>query len=280
MGEFGGTMGEFGAELKRLRAAAGLRQQDLSARLGGAFARSTLANVESGRERPSVRLWQALQDTFPEWTDSLAPAYAGLRPDPEGAPPAMGELGGPFTLEEVSYVYTFRDHRAPEEIIEVRRVRALRDGAAGYGLKFSTDSAAFEMETEALWGGYLDTSLRINGSGDTLYLTRFAFDRTLRRGDHHSFAVRSWITRDEDPDTAVTMGFTLPVGRATIHLNFLGPTVPASSWSFGPLADELLIPTHPEDGTPVAPLPNHSLSVSFPRPVPGSLYGVAWAWPE
>ena len=117
-------MSEFGAALGRLRSEAGLRQQDVSDRLAGNFARSTLANVESGRERPSARLWKALQDAFPEWTEQLAPTFeAGRAP---GVPAAaddsfLAEVGVPFAIEEVSYVYTWRDHRAPEEIIEVRR---------------------------------------------------------------------------------------------------------------------------------------------------------------
>ena len=277
-------MSEFGAALRRLRTEAGLRQQDVSDRLAGNFARSTLANVESGRERPSARLWKALQEAFPGWTDLLAPTFESGRA-PSGGPAAaedsfLAEVGGPFAIEEVSYVYTWRDHRAPEEIIEVRRVRALRDGAATYGLRFNSDSESFEMETEALWGGYLDSALHLSRAGNSLYLSRFGFDRTLQRGERHSFAVRSWVARDDEPDHSIVISFTLPVARATIHLNYLGPVAPVSFWSYGPLADELLIPDSPVGGAPLRPLPNRSVTATFPHPVRGSKYGLSWAWAD
>lgn len=53
------AMEDFGAALRGLRKKRGLRQADLAAALDHQFARSTLANVEAGREAPSRRVWEA-----------------------------------------------------------------------------------------------------------------------------------------------------------------------------------------------------------------------------
>lgn len=50
-----------------------MRQQDLVDALDRVIARSTLANVEVGRENPSARLWAAINDKLPEWVPQLEP---------------------------------------------------------------------------------------------------------------------------------------------------------------------------------------------------------------
>lgn len=146
-------MSDFGRELKRLRMDSGMRQQDLTESLSGVVARSTLASVESGRERPSARLWAALQGVYPQWS-SLGPLYlesrAGRERPGTGAGLSTAPLAGPFALEESRITYTWRDHRVPEEIVEVRRVRALRDGADSYVLKLKTDGSETGIDAEVL----------------------------------------------------------------------------------------------------------------------------------
>lgn len=185
-------MSEFGQQLRNLRLAKGWRQRDLVDQLGGTFARSTLANVESGREAPSSRLWVALQERLPAWTEHLAP-YAPARSAERRSltsttTPAL--LGGPYLVESLRFVYIFRDSKSPEEIIEVRRVRATASAADGYGLKLShTGRAGFRVDEEALWGGDLVDRDHYDSQNKTMYLRRMEFGRRLRRGQTHEFAV-------------------------------------------------------------------------------------------
>jgi len=176
----------------------------------------------------------------------------------------------------VSRVSHFRESAVPEEIISVRTVRAMRDGADGYGLMQSHDSPVFEFYSEALWGGYLTSHEQRLGAGRVVHVERFAFGRRLRRGERHEFAVRSWVDRS-DADTAIALHFSLPTELATLRLNFYGGRQPASVWSFGPIPDEAFLPTSAEDGVS-APVHGRAVQVDFRRPVAGRTYGIAWAW--
>lgn len=74
-------------------------------------------------------------------------------------------------------------------------------------------------------------------TGRTLFMHRFVFDRSLRRGDVFTFGLRSWVTSEEDPPTNVSLLYTIPIGEASLHFNFLGPR-PAALWRYGPIPDD------------------------------------------
>lgn len=251
-----------------------MRQQDLVDALDRVIARSTLANVEVGRENPSARLWAAINDKLPEWVPQLEPWYR--RDGRHGGLPPF-EISGPFEILDATYAYTFREHRAPEEILLVRRVRATAEGADGYGLKLSNNSGTFDLDTEALWGGWIEQHSRQLDTGHSAHLTRFHFDRRLRRGEVHEFCTRSWVSHDE-PGDVVTVKFTRPTQHVTISLNFLGPR-PRQVFTFGPLPDdepEPSGPTHPDQV--VQPRPNGSCVMSLEQPKLGCYYGIMWKW--
>lgn len=283
----------FGLTLRQLRIARGWRQEDLAQALDGAVARSTIANVETGRESPTPRLWALLGTHVPEWSDDLRPAFDverakvnAVSTSESGTGTRSGAvvesadeaplLGGPFVVERLDLVYNFEESRAPSEIVEVRTVRATRAGAAGYGLSLRlTESPNFTVDESALWGGYIIESRHDHLPDKTLYWRRFEFGRTLRREHRHDFAVRSWVETDPDPDTAVCLDFTIPAEEVNIHLNFNGSERPTDVWSYGPLHDVRLIPKTPSMGGPVGLSPGGTASAAF-QPQSGPMYGVAW----
>lgn len=264
----------FGSALKQRRVAAGMRQTDLVDALDRVIARSTLANVEVGRGKPSPRLWEAIERCLPEWVDDLEPLYVAGRSRP--LPETPFELAGPFDILQATYAYTFRDHRAPEEIVQHRRVRATSEGANGYGLQLSNDSGTFDLDAEALWGGWISEHHRHLDEGDSEHLLRFHFDHALRRGQVHDFATRSWVSHD-DPADKVLLMFTRPTGEATLALNFSGPR-PRRVWSFGPVDDFDTCPDEPVGDDLVTLPPSGSASLHVRRPQPGKVYGMAWSW--
>lgn len=286
-------METFGAALRELRRQRGWRQQDLVEALGSHVARSTIANVETGREPPTPRLWELLRALEPSVVTQLEPLYEQARgrlvrktPSPPAVDahcsgdeaPRRG-LAGPYVIELLQLIYVFRHSRSPEEIIEVRRVRATRHGADGYGLKFvQTRQEGFRADEEPLWGGHLTDGEHIDAAGRTVYLRRVDFGRRLRKGQVHEFAVRSWVERDPDPETSVNVLFSIPCQAVTIHLNFRGPDTPACCWAFGPIPDEILTPAEPEDGRPVTLSAAGTASAYFKNPELGVEYGIAWRW--
>jgi DNA-binding XRE family transcriptional regulator len=285
------TPPDFGQVLRTVRRAAGLTQEDLVERLGRQFARSTLANVETGRERPSSRLFAVVVECMPEWEDLLAPAFARSRwqPDHDPAPRRMAvrrtsrrhsprALGGPYQLERLQIVYVFRHSHAPEEIIETRRVRAVATGGDGFGLKFRAQSGDFEAEDEVLWGGRLESSARYDEDGHTTYLQRVDFGKTLRRGETHEFAVRHWVARDPDPDTEALFSLTVPADEVSLHVKFLGPQRPRRILRLGPLADHCLVRDRGALEAATVVDPEVDVSEYFTRPEVGSLHGVIWDW--
>lgn len=280
----GGGMTEFGVRLRELRVAAGLRQADLAAALVDGVARSTIANIEAGRQRPSPRFWSLLCQHLPPWESELAAAYAQVRESEAdisrsaGADPAAAPLGGPFVLERLVMIYTFRHSRAPEEIVELRRVRALANGADSYGLKLvQSESANFAVEEEALFGGHFAHVEHHRVEQRTVYLRTFRFPRPLRRGQRHEFAVRSWVSQDDNPGTSVELSFTMPVAEVRLHLNFFGPDRPAAVWRFGPLADSDLVPAEPF-GPDLVDLQAGGALLHLESPQIGSVYGLSWRW--
>lgn len=288
---------EFGVLLRELREARGWRQQDLSEALDNKFARSSLANIESGREPPSARFWALLGEHLPDWQTRLTSAYeaTGARQDRHREPTSVtairtgsdaGDdppvLGGPFTIEKLKLIYVFRHSKAPEEILEIRQVRAQRNGANRYGLKLtSTDSSELSIDEEAIFGGHLETTTHHRVGQHTIYLRSFEFDQALRRGQSHEFAVRSWV--DQGPiATAVNVDLTLPVKDVAIHLNFFGPATPNALWSYGPVGDSDLVPTDPDaSGARTLPLqPSGTASLYLSNPQTGPTYGIGWQWPD
>lgn len=268
----------FHAVLRSLREEHRLRQQDLATLLG--VGRSTLANYEAGRERPSARFWLRLQARLPEWIDSLEPAYLASAPTAMKARPEPVQplLGGPYVIERLTVAYEFQESRAPSEIVEYRRVRAAKSGATGYGLMMRhLGSPGFQIEQEALWGGRLTDGEVVDGAGQTLISRRFEFNRTLRRGQRHEFALRSWVERDPEPCDAISVTFTLPVESAEVRVNFRGPR-PECLWSYGPVVDDEVTPTEP-DGCPEVDLDESGgAGVVFNQLDSGPVYGLRWRW--
>lgn len=263
----------FGRALRAQRQAHGMRQADLVSALGNVIARSTLANVEVGRENPSARLWAAINHHLPSWVAPLEPYY---RPAHHSRQPPF-ELAGPYEIVSATYAYTFREHRAPEEILLRRRVRALADGADGYGLQLSNNSGHFDVEPEAIWGGWVEHHERRMADDDSRHLTRFHFDRVLCAGQEHDFAVRNWVRHDE-PAEMVTLMFTRPTGSVQLVLNFLGPQ-PRQVWTFGPLGPDDEEPNAPaSDSCLLTPGPGGSCCLRLERPTLGTLHGISWQW--
>jgi DNA-binding XRE family transcriptional regulator len=265
-----------------LRLKSDLTQAALAAELR--IARSTLANIEAGRERPSDRLWEALCGAHSDWTDHLREAFESSRQTVPVTTTADlthdGEpfLGGPFILERVAYVYLFEESRSPNEIIEIRRVRALRDGASTFGLSLrNTESDDFRLDQQVLWGGSLTTTDGATADGGTAHWRRVDFGRALRTGQSHEFALRTWIEVDPEPQTEVCFGVTVPAREVSIHLGFHGSPQPSDAWRYGPLSDESAIPKSPSGGRRVK-ITGSSVSATFRNPVLGPIYGIAWRW--
>lgn len=278
-------MTQFGSELKRLRMERNWRQRDLVDALDGQMARSTLANVEAGRERPTVRLWTLIGRYLPDWRAELEPSYLSaraLQPQAHAARPAMhnGEPhpgGGPFLVESLQFVHTFGPGRSPVEIIEVRRVRALQTGVREYGLVF-TDALEEARTVEALWGGYLTGPRYVETDHEVQHLRQFRFGRRLRRGETHDFALRAVVAPVLEPESEVRFRVALPTEYAAIHLNFTGSERPVELWSWGPATDADISHDPARDGRLLTPSAGGNISARFARPVQGAHYGISWEW--
>ncbi|MEL4356602.1 MULTISPECIES: helix-turn-helix domain-containing protein [unclassified Luteococcus] len=262
----------FGEALKRRRKDSGMRQVDLVAALEHVIARSTLANVEAGRERPSARLWATLQRCLPEWTEDLARCH----PDPTICAQHTVELV-PFDVLEATYSYTFREHSSPEEILLTRRIRATVDGVDGYDLQITSDRSAFGLEMEPLFGGWIEHSEHRLGDEASRFLTRFRFDRSLATGEEHEFALRSWVN-GADPGCTAQSTFTTPTQQARITLNFWGSRQPSRVWHFGPLDDPPCIPGDGQGCDELEPMARGSYSLRLTRPQLHRIYGIGWSW--
>lgn len=276
--------GVFGELLAELRRQSGLRQSDLAEKLG--IGRSTLANVERGRERPSPRLWHRIVETLPEWPPLLSEAYLWARGGPDAVVPGVDGyagaepfLGGPFELVSLSYGYVFEESRSPGEIIEVRRVRATESRAGSFGLRLAHNGTAGRVvEQHSLWGGRLTSTEAVAGDGTPVHWSRFDFDRRLRKGEVHEFAIRTWVERDPDPRTAIRFNLTLPAKVVSVHAAFHGSVRPAAAWAFGPLAAGPDGDVPASECSPIDVRDGAAFSAQFRRPELGKEYGVGWAW--
>lgn len=158
-------------------------------------------------------------------------------------------------------------------------MRATEPGAAVYGLRLThTTAAGFSVEQQALWGGQLIDSPVVTGEGETVHWRRFDFGRRLRVGQAHEFAIRTWIEIDPEPQSAACFELTLPTREVQIDLAFNGTVRPAAGWSYGPLADDSLIPETPAGGRRIRLRADGSFTHRFLRPEIGPVYGVAWDW--
>lgn len=269
------SYGEVGTRIRELRANDGWRQQDVAERLG--LSRSALANIEAGRERPSQRVLDAISTEFPEW----APYLSDSR-EPDGA-----QLhGGPFVLEDLTIAYIFEEARSPNEIVEVRTVRSTRAGASGYVLSSrrtdpaggSSPDVVYSLVTEVLWGGYLVDDQFVDDDGAVEHRRVIHFGRQLRRGERHSFAIRSWTERDSEPGTCILVDYTVPVGRVGIHLTCHGRPQLARAWAFGPRVDDAELPADSADVTPVDVTVGGTATLVLEQPELERNYGLAWEW--
>lgn len=281
-------MARFGDTLKALRTQAGWRQIDLVEALGNAVARSTLANIESGREPPTPRIWRAICVHLPQWTSSLEPDYRAARDGRNHVvvgrtPDARIDHGASrhseVTIELIRYVYIFRYSRSPEEIIEVRSVRAQVGGVDGFDLKLATTrQMGFRVDEECLWGGDVVATEYRDSDGVTSYVRRVDFGRRLERGQTHVFAVRSWVTSDPEPGASVSAAFTVPCKRVAFQLNFWGPVRPSHLWRFGPVPDGSVSDEGQAIGKKLQPSASGAVAAEFRGVRPGCEYGVGWSW--
>jgi transcriptional regulator with XRE-family HTH domain len=283
----------FGDRLRRLRDRRALRQSDLATALHGQFARSTLANIESGREAPSPRLWEALQQAFPDDVPDLEESYAAARrrlPSGREGPSSRKRhtdgsegsypFGGPFVIERRDFALIFRESREPEEVMQIIEMRACQDGVSSFVTKmWATRQEGFRANPEMLWGGEIVDAEHVDHDGRTFVMREISFGRALQRGDRHTFALRSWVERMPLPDTGIDISPTYPTTLIALHLAFLGPP-PASVWAYGPVADESLSPAEASEpgARPAQRYGEGRYSVTFEHPELGESYGVDWSW--
>jgi transcriptional regulator with XRE-family HTH domain len=283
----------FGEELRGLRERHGLRQTDLVAIIPGHFARSTIANVESGREAPTPRLWEALETAFPDDTPRLEKSYAAARHHVESSRGVIGvsrnhadwwdrdfPLGGALVIDRRDVVVVFRESRAPEEVLQVIEVRARQDGVSSFRTKmWATQQEGFRARPEMLWGGEIVDSEYADHDGRTFLMREISFGRPLQRGERHTFALRSWVERALLPETGLELSPTHPTAFVGLHVAFLGAQ-PTSVWAYGPVPDEALAPTSAAEPGAM-PTQRHGggrHSAVFDRPEPGETYGIDWRW--
>lgn len=247
------------------RANAGLTQHEVAKRLG--IARSTLANIEAGRERPSPALRERFASAFPGWALS----------DSVGDSLTYDETNPGLRITDLSIAYFFTFSLAPNEIIQTRRVRARRAGVYSYVLGFRRHgSAQTASDIEVLWGGALGGELMKNGQ--MLQVVRFS--EPLQRGQVHEFATRMWVTKDEEPGTQIDLRVTQPIARAVLSLNSVGgPHRISHAWKFGPLKEGVRpIAADSEEADAVA-VSDYSLAgATFADLTPGPFWGLAWEW--
>lgn len=258
-----------GALLRALRAEDGLRQRDVASRLG--VSRSTLANIEAGREPVSGAMLLKVVSAYPHWRVSIE---AG-----EHRPSVVG-LNASLVIEELTIAYVFLESHSPSEILQIRRVRALRSGISHYALGLRrTDQGTFTLDTQVLWGGRLNER-QADPDQEGRVLRVVEFPRTLRSGEVHEFAMRSWLERDDDPGTEVRLTVTTRTKVARIHLACHGAANIVDAWKFGPIPDPGTdgLPADSPDVEKIDLIASTPVTVTFRVPECGPTYGVGWSW--
>ncbi|TWE10296.1 helix-turn-helix domain-containing protein [Rudaeicoccus suwonensis] len=255
-----------GGLLRELRTQDGLRQEDVATTLN--ISRSSLANMEAGRHVVTTDIQARLRVAYPAW----APALTSGR----FIASAVSDNSS-FVVDNLTIAYIFQESRSPSEIIQIRKVRAVRAGAERYSLGLKrTDGQSLTADTGILWGGFLD-DVPSNGSGELV--TTVNFGRPLRHGETHEFAVRSWVERDAEPSCDLFLTMTRPTKTASLHLVFAGKRAPGQAWSYGPIPPD----SDPLSSTdPAANLleatPDGNFSTAFEALKPAQQFGVSWAW--
>lgn len=277
----------FGDELRALRLSHNrMTQQQLADQLG--YRRAYIATIETGKDPPSDEVLQAASRVFPDAAERLTVAHqtdrrnrrkqaASSKRPPSAADPSQ-LLGGPYVLERFDLIYVFGASRSPEEIIELRSIRALHGGAHDFGLKVEqVDSTKFETDTDVLFGGQLTSDQRLTPKGETLYLRRIDFGRKLRRHQKHHFGLRYWVEHDPEPNDYLIVEMTNATTQVGLHLHFRDQR-PKQIWQYGPLADERLAPGRQRDRTPLFFDRHGNTTASFSTPELGTHFGVGWKW--
>jgi len=179
-----------------------------------------------------------------------------------------------LVIDDLTITYVFQESKSPSEIIQVRRVRAVRSGVSSYvlGLK-RTDDQALTLETHLLWGGHLEDGPTTDGQE----LATVNFGRGLRRGEVHDFALRSWVQRDASPDNEIWLEVSRPTKRASLHLAFEGRRSVRQAWTYQLEDESSDIP--PADTCMSLPTgPDGQVSITFENPSPGRIYALSWEW--
>ncbi|GAB3860469.1 hypothetical protein GCM10028801_23350 [Nocardioides maradonensis] len=275
-------MGEFAPALRQLRHSAGLTQEGLIKALDGEFARSTLANIEAGREVPSVRFFRAVSGRFPEWGSALSEPFGHARErlarhvtagrDPQRT--TLGPLGGRAVVEQLRTTYVVDGGPGSAEVVESRRIRATSSGVTGYVARFIT-GPGFEAEHEVTAGGELRATDLVADPAGTTVLCHIAFASPLQRGETHEFTTRSRVHGG-----TTTTALLVPESTTTeaeIRLRFRG-ALPTGVESFGPVADRALLDA-PEAMVRYRPVEvDHDVTVRFPGAAIALVHGVRWTW--
>ena len=254
-----------GHQLRAARLTRGLTQGQVAEATG--LARSTVANLEAGRHAIGGTSLEALVSFFPE-----------LRAEVEDPRPPGFVSGGPYELVELALVYVFGHSKTPGEIIETRTVRALESGADRYGLSLDKGTGpGFRIEQEALFGGDIVDLAFSDERGGSWNSCVFEFDRALQRGETHTFAVRSFVDQNPEPENTVQVVFTIPARKLHIELRFNGPHHPTIVRRFGPVDtedDEVQW----EAGHNLPSSGVHRWAHTFTRLEAKRLYGLTWRW--
>jgi transcriptional regulator with XRE-family HTH domain len=252
-----------GRLLRELRTQQGLSQQHVAEQLG--ISRSTVANLEAGRHWMSDELLERVRERLPDWEQALT----------RGRMPKRAESSNPsLVIDDLTITYVFQESKSPSEIIQVRRVRAVRTGVKSYVLGVKrTDDQDLIVETHVLWGGHLEDGPTTDGTE----LSTVDFGRSLRRGEVHDFALRSWVQRDAAPDTEIWLEVSRPTKRASLHLAFEGRRSVQRAWTYELETEGATIP--PADKCVGLSLgPDGQVSITFNSPVPGRIYALSWEW--
>lgn len=251
-----------GQLLRELRTQDGLSQREVAALLG--ISRSSVANLEAGRQGLSTGASERLRHRLPRWAEAVASGRIS------NAPTATNES---LVIDSLTITYVFQESRSPSEIIQVRRIRAIRAGVSQYilGLR-RTDEQALSIETHVLWGGFLGEV-----AVETTEMTTINFGKSLMRGETHEFALRSWVQRDADPDDEIWLEVTRPTRHASVHLAFEGRRSISAAWTYE-LQSASHSPPVPEQFQPIELGPEGQASVYLHSPMPGRQYVLAWRW--
>lgn len=257
-----------GELLRVLRAEEGMSQADVAARVG--VGRSTLANIEAGRESMSGRIRRLLVAQFPNWGTSLDSGMYRMS--------TCGRNAGLIVLE-LTIAYVFLDSLSPSEIVQVRRVRARHSGVQGYALGLQrSDGEVFETDSQALWGGHLRDRLT---DDPKTYMRVFQFPNPLRAGQPHEFAMRTWVDRDAKPCREIRLALTMATRKAHIHLASHGPHGIARAWSFGPMVGDPGredIAADSEHAHPTRVVSRSLVTATFLDLSPDQHCGLGWEW--